>query len=222
MRACQICLEEEEEEDDQKSEFLSLSCNHSFHVGCIKELRNPVCPLCRKPIEHEKIPWVESMRKRKQQDEEESNHTSILEMQDSVERIPFNAPGFLDCVFQHFTVGEILRERGFGNRLHQSIHHSLPLLSRIPCRMVIEVGDDIYRCLNQSTKFNAESYVPKVEVISWFAERLATLHYSHELHEASHEVFPQERCTHLKAYAHLAVQTNLGTELLKNALKTKK
>jgi hypothetical protein len=220
MRACQICLEEEEEEE--KSEFLSLSCNHAFHTECIKELRNPVCPLCREPIEREKFPWVESMIKRKRQDEEESNHTSILEMQDSVERIPFNAPGFLDCVFQHFTVGEILQERGFGNRLHQSIHHSLPLLSRIPCSMVIEVGVSLYNCFKHPANFHSDSYVPKVEVVSWFAERLATLKYSHELHEASHEVFPQERCTHLKAYAHLAVQTNLGTELLKNALKTKK
>lgn len=45
---CAVCLEHLE-----KSEKLTLKCNHSFHTNCLIKLENHLCPLCRKPFSFE-------------------------------------------------------------------------------------------------------------------------------------------------------------------------
>ena len=46
--SCTVCLEDEED----RTEAITLPCNHSFHVNCITSwLRtNNICPLCREDV----------------------------------------------------------------------------------------------------------------------------------------------------------------------------
>ena len=44
MDNCSICL------DELNSSIVKTSCNHSFHLDCLKQLCKPECPLCKSDI----------------------------------------------------------------------------------------------------------------------------------------------------------------------------
>lgn len=46
-KECAICLEEDFEK------FKEFSCGHQFHIGCLEQIRNYCCPMCRKDIKKE-------------------------------------------------------------------------------------------------------------------------------------------------------------------------
>lgn len=43
---CTIC----QETISNESIFANLECGHNFHIECVRNLRNPSCPVCREPI----------------------------------------------------------------------------------------------------------------------------------------------------------------------------
>lgn len=46
---CSICLGE------NTSNIIQLECGHLFHYNCISQLKRWVCPLCRDPIDIQKV-----------------------------------------------------------------------------------------------------------------------------------------------------------------------
>ena len=48
MEECYVCL-------DTMNDPLILDCGHIFHKECIKKITNFICPLCRYPIDLNKI-----------------------------------------------------------------------------------------------------------------------------------------------------------------------
>lgn len=44
MDDCTICQE------PISGNFTNLECGHNFHGECVRNLRNPTCPVCREPI----------------------------------------------------------------------------------------------------------------------------------------------------------------------------
>ena len=86
---CPICLEVVEKKDDA---LLPCSYYHQgkgacvIHLNCAKELRNTECPTCRTPFQSTKRLDARSIRRRKEEDEEERwRQNNLFTMPDEME-----------------------------------------------------------------------------------------------------------------------------------------
>jgi Ring finger domain len=228
---CSICLkegEEEEEEEEQNIVFKELSCGHSFHFGCVKELRNPFCPLCRAPIQvSDSSPLsadlINEMGKRARADKEEADNRG-LEEAGAFERIPLNdnTDGIINEILSAFRLSVLstIRPQNFAEAMYRHFYNErYPYLRRYSDEHVCQFMEDFHYCLFAELE-KGQGELDQ-EVVEWFSEHLATSFLSEALHRASHERFPGMECGELKRHAQTALCVNLGTRLLAYSLKKK-
>ncbi len=69
---CAICLDDVTTKKDA-----GLVCGHSFHLICVKQLRNNLCPICRRKLKSKKLKSIDSKRiiQRKEKDRIEREST---------------------------------------------------------------------------------------------------------------------------------------------------
>lgn len=108
---CAICLDDVTEKKDA-----GLECGHSFHLVCIKQLRNNLCPVCRRELKSKKLKSIDSkrmvQRKEKDRRERESTLGSISSsngLMNNILSIGFNNPDFLLIISQDHNTSERIR-----------------------------------------------------------------------------------------------------------------
>jgi len=232
---CSICLEEGGGGDEAGGEggggekggeraMYSLPCGHSFHFECIKELRKPICPLCRTPIEASlslNADLLNEMGKRQRQDEEETNNAGVEEA-GNFERVPLNdnVMKIIAEILDGFRLNVLstIRPENFGEAMHKHFHNDrYPCLSGYTCEQVHRFAADLHFCIFEKLKKSKEGL--KENVLDWFSEYLATSLISDDLHRASHMRFPGIGCNELQLHAQSALCVNLGTCLLVYSMK---
>ena len=111
---CAICLDDVTTKKDA-----GLVCGHSFHLSCVKQLRNNLCPICRRELKSKKLKSIDSKRitQRKEKDriERESTLGSIsgdrLMTTNTFIIFVRNNPELLLILSENRNNSEILRER---------------------------------------------------------------------------------------------------------------
>jgi len=70
---CTICMN-----NIFPDELIILTCDHKYHFDCVTKLRIPTCPICRAPLESEKISpnLIDIIKKRQYMDHRERNTIS--------------------------------------------------------------------------------------------------------------------------------------------------
>lgn len=81
---CPICLMEVEKNEDAKP-----SCGHQIHIDCAKQLRNPICPMCRKELSGGifNTNLLKKMEEKKRNDNEEREQQEFEEYLEGQERM---------------------------------------------------------------------------------------------------------------------------------------
>lgn len=78
---CAICCENVHDITDSQ-----LKCAHIFHLNCIKNLRNPVCPCCRKELKSDKLK-IEDIRLIEKRYEDDTRETHRISTDDYIDNI---------------------------------------------------------------------------------------------------------------------------------------
>jgi hypothetical protein len=94
---CSICLCEVENKHD-----CNLTCGHKHHIKCIRQLHEPICPVCRHPLEGNKNYHIDKIQQRQEKDkieiEAKANRDAIRQLQ--TEDVEDREQDFIDRAIQ--------------------------------------------------------------------------------------------------------------------------